>query len=161
MDIKTEKGQRTLEQEREAIEIWRAHYPSVIYNETPKGKPAIVDAVLTTGKGEICGIVETKCRVSMDLEEFDSRYNWKWLITFEKVMNAVDVAKALQVPFVGFLYFPRDKTLLVQKIFSPDTGFCTVMEIRHTTTQATVNGGKIDRDNAYIDMSSAKKLSHD
>jgi hypothetical protein len=158
MDILTTKGRKTVEQEQEAIKIWNSKYPSIIYNETPKKKPADIDAILINEKKEIVGVVETKCRVSMSLDKFYNFYSGKWLVTFEKIMKAVSVSKSIYVPLVGFLYFPDEKTLLVQKIFDPENGFCVAFDVRHTETQASVNGGLIYRDNAYIDMNKSKVL---
>lgn len=158
MDILTDKGRKTVEQEQEAIEIWKSNYPDIIYNETPKKKPADIDAILTTKSHQIIAVVETKCRVSITFDEFCNKYQEKWLVTFDKITRSINVSKALCVPFVGFLYFPEAKMLLTKKIFDPSTGLKTSLEVRNTETQATVNGGSIFRDNAYIDMSGAKVL---
>lgn len=158
MDILTKRGQRTREQEEEAVRIWKAHHPTIRYNETPKDSPADIDAILTNDRDAIIGVVETKCRVSMSMTEFEDTFDSMWLVTFDKIVRGMNIAKALQVPLVGFLYFPFEKTLLVQKIYCPTTGLQTPMEVKHTTTQTTVNGGTIMRDNAYIDMSKARRL---
>jgi hypothetical protein len=158
MDILTPKGQKTYQQEKEAIEIWSRHFPDYSYAETPKNKPSLVDGILINKSGVICGVVETKCRVSMSIEDFDYEYDCLWLVTLEKVLKAVEVAKGLCVPFYGFLYFPRETTLLAERIYEPKEGFRVGMKVINSKTQATVNGGAIWRDNAYIDMSAAKRL---
>lgn len=159
MDILTKRGQETVRQEKEAIDIWLKNHPDIAYNQTPKDAPADIDAILTNKRQEIIGIVETKCRVSMSLEDFDGMYKSMWLVTFDKIMRGMNISKALQVPLVGFLYFPRNLTILVQSIYCPRNGLKTPMEVRHTKTQETVNGGTIMRDNAYIDMSKARRLT--
>lgn len=158
MDILTEKGQKTLRQVADAIKIWHKHYPHLQYNETPNNKPSDIDGVITK-KGAVYAISEIKCRVSMTLRDFEDWYDAEWLVTFDKITRGITLSKALQVPFVGFLYFPVEGVLLVQKIYDPDNGMEVVMQIRRTQTQATVNGGNIWRDNAYIDMSNAKRLA--
>jgi hypothetical protein len=158
MDILTERGQKTLSQEAEAIAIWHSSYPSIRYFETPKDRPADVDAILTTASGKLVGVAETKCRVSITIDQFENKYKFLWLVTFDKIVRGMNVAKSLQVPLVGFLYFPVEKTLLFQKIFCPQDGLQTAIDIRRTKTQATVNGGEIYRDNAYINMENAKRL---
>jgi hypothetical protein len=157
MDILTEKGRETLDQVDGAVEIWLNNNPNIRYYSTPEDLPADIDGVLVQG---VCvrGIVEVKCRVSMTVQEFCQTYDEMWLITYDKITRAVEVAKALQVPFIGFLYFPKEKTLLVKKIWDPEKGFDVMMEIRKSRTQATVNGGSIVRDNAYIDMREAKRF---
>lgn len=157
MDILTQKGQATLRQVKDAIGIWHRHYPQMAYNETPNDKPADIDGVITSG-GNVKAIVEIKCRVSMTLRDFEDWHDSEWLVTFDKITRGISLSNALRVPFVGFLYFPLEATLLVHKIYDPDHGMNTHMEIRRTETQATVNGGKIWRDNAYIDMAAARRL---
>lgn len=158
MDINTPKGRETLEQVADAINIWRRNFPKLHYIHTPANMPADIDGIIAQN-GRVIGVVEVKCRVSMSVEAFDRIHNSEWLVTFDKVTRCIDAAKALQVPFVGFLYFPREKMLFSKTIFHPIHGMEVSMRVEHSTTQATVNGGKIARDNAYIDMSTAKRLT--
>lgn len=155
MDILTERGRTTVTQELEAADIFERNYPSIIYNHTPKGLPAVIDAVLTRKKN-IVGVVETKCRVNMDLATLMRDYNGRWLVTNEKIIKAIEVANILQVPFVGFLYFPNDKQLLFKRLWTPEKGWCVNHNVIKTTTQATVNGGTTQRYNAFIDMTDAE-----
>lgn len=157
MDIKTPKGRETLEQVADAINIWQNNFPFIQYAHTPADKPSDFDGILV-GKSKVMGIVEIKCRVSMSLDQFESHYKSEWLVTFDKVMRCMKAADSIQVPFLGFLYFPAEKVLLYKKIYDPANGLNAEIKVSHTRTQRTVNGGKIDRDNAYIDMSDAKRL---
>jgi hypothetical protein len=157
MDINTERGRKTLEQVADAINIWRRNLPSVQYIHTPADRPADFDGILVHN-GRVAGIVEIKCRVSMSFEQFTDYYKSEWLVTFDKVMRCMRAADSMQVPFLGFLYFPGDKVLLYEKIYDPILGMNVPLRVLRTKTQKTVNGGTIDRDNAYIDMSDAKRL---
>ena len=157
MDIDTPRGRETLHQVAEAVNIWRAAHPSIQYIHTPSNRPADFDGILVKN-GRAVGIVEIKCRVSMSLEQFEGYYKSEWLVTFDKIMRCMRVADAMQVPFLGFLYFPREKTLLYRTIYDPVKGMRCSFRVERSQTQATVNGGQIDRDNAYIDMSAAEKL---
>lgn len=156
LDILTKKGQVTLEQERRAIEIWHSHFPNLIYMNTPKNMPAVVDAVLFDGS-ECCAVVETKCR-TMSWATFTTSYDTKWLVTFEKILKAQEAAEALQVPLLGFLYLVEDDLLLCARIWTPKKGWGVPFCVEKTKTQTTVNGGSIWRDNAYIDMAKANRL---
>lgn len=157
MDIRTEKGRETLLQVADAICIWRNNNPSVEYVHTPANMPADIDGLLVQF-GTLKGIVEVKCRVSMSLKAFRGTYKNQWLITFDKVVRCMRVADALQVPFVGFLYFPHEATLLHKTIYRPKDGLIPDMMVSRTRTQKTVNGGQISRDNAFIDMTGATVL---
>ena len=154
MDINTPKGAETLIQELEAAEIFERHHPKLLYCHTPKDEPARVDAVLVKGR-HVVAVVETKCRPSMDLADLMVKYEGTWLVTNQKVIDNKTCAELMNVPFVGFLYLPGDKKLLFKTIWHPKRGWAKRINVRRTETQATVNGGKAVRDNAYIDMSDA------
>jgi hypothetical protein len=153
LDILSKKGQKTLEQERQAIEIWHSHVPDWVYNETPKDSPSPVDAIITNG-GCCRAVVETKCR-DMSEDMFSNTFDKKWLVTFDKILKAKDIADSLQIPFLGFLYLTKSNCLIWQKLWTPNKGWLIEIDVRKTKTQATVNGGEIYRDNAYIDMKDA------
>ena len=142
--------------EQQAQNIFTSNYPRYQYAQTPKEKPADVDAFLIRD-GIIGGVVETKCRYDVDLEEFKQRYSCEWLVTFDKILKGKQVADALCTKLVGFLYIVQSKTLLVQTI--ADNGlYVPSIKIMTTQTQATINGRTAVRSNAFIDMSSAKSL---
>lgn len=154
LDINTPNGEESRRNEIAAVSIFTGKQPKFRYIETPKDKPAFVDALLMRGD-ELFAVVETKCR-NESTDSFFGKFGGKWLVTLEKVLEARKTAMALQLPLVGFLYLNNDKTLLVQKITEPDGKFVTSMEVKTTETQATCNGGKATRTNAYIDMTKAK-----
>jgi len=158
MDILTQKGRETLLQVNEAINIWRNNMPDFEYIHTPPSAPADIDGFLIKDK-TIKGIVEVKCRVSMSVDAFVKTHKSEWLVTFDKIVRCMKVSDALHVPFLGFLYFPQEKTLFYKTIYKPGHGVQAGFHVLNTRTQATVNGGKINRDNAYIDMSEARKLT--
>ena len=154
MDILTPKGKESAQQEIRAASIFQTHFPEMNYVHTPKDKPAKVDAVLTKN-GEICAVVETKCR-GFGLEKLQKDFGNQWLITWEKVESARQIAQSLSVPLVGFLYMIPDDTLMVLKMCEPDGSLCLDMAIRNTYTQETINGGQVMRNNVYISMDDAK-----
>ncbi len=46
MDIKTPRGRESLKAEARAMAIFAKHFPDYEYCETPKDKPADIDAIL-------------------------------------------------------------------------------------------------------------------
>lgn len=156
MDVLTPAGQKTLEDEERAREIFEINFPGWRYIHTPKNRPADVDAVVVHD-GQVAGVVETKCRYDVDLQEFNGRYDGQWLVTFDKLIKGRDVATALQVPLVGFLYLVRSEVLLMLTIFE-NGSFIPKIRVEETVTQKTVNGGRIVRTNAFIDMTKARVL---
>ena len=157
MDILSEKGQQSVLDEELAALIWESVYPRSRYIHTPKNRPAAIDAVIIDSNSQIKAVVETKCRYDMGLEEFQNARESEWLVTYIKIVKAVQVADMLCVPLVGFLYLVPDKVLLYQTIY--DQQYVVKMRIDQTRTQETINGGEIVRSNAYIDMSAAKVIT--
>ena len=155
MDIKTPRGRESLKAEARAMAIFAKHFPDYEYCETPKDKPADIDAILIK-QNQVMRVVETKCR-DLTIEEFIGRFNYQWLVTFDKLEKGKQIAKALCVPFTGFLYLSQSEILLVQQI-SNHIGYVPEITIFQTATQKNINGGQIIRSNAYIDMSNATQL---
>lgn len=156
MEILTPKGQETRQQEDRAVEIWLSHYPDCPYVHTPKDKPAAIDAVICSN-GEVRAIVETKCR-DFSAEIFKRKFQNKLLVTHGKLIKAAEIATSMCVPIVVFLYLVEEDALLYQKIWEPGVGWTCTITIRPTWTQATVNGGKALRSNAFIHMDEARLL---
>lgn len=156
MDILTTKGQISLSDER-IVAQWVEKNFNFLYIETPKNSPALIDAILI-GKinKEIKGIIETKCRYKLTLEKFKTSFQSEWLVTWSKVHNAIQIADSLGVPCFGFLYLVDEKTLLTQKLSEPNGKLNVKIRLETTETQATINGGKAIRTNAFINMSSAQ-----
>lgn len=158
MDILSAKGQATLPDEQRAKEIFLLNYPRYRYVETPKDRPADVDAFLVLDN-DIKAIIETKCRYDCDLVKFRGAYANEWLVTFDKLEKARTIARALCVKVIGFLYLKQSDILLVQEIVNADGLYVPSIRLDSTTTQATINGGTATRTNAYIKMDNAKLLS--
>lgn len=156
MDILTEKGQVSLNDEQHAAR-WVEKKFSLRYIQTPKDSPAVIDAIITNKtSSEILAVVETKCRYDVvSLDQFQTNYKNEWLVTWSKVHNAINIATSMGVPCVGFLYLVKPKVLLMQRISDPDGKLVVEVRLSTTSTKATTNGGRALRTNAFIDMSEA------
>ena len=157
MDILTPKGQETLAQERDAINLFLQSFPGFEFFETPKDTPADIDGVIVKNGTMISG-VEVKCR-TMTVRELKERFNMQWLVTADKLDRGVSACERLGIDFRGFLYLVPDKMLIIVPIFSYKNGWLIEPEYDITKTQATVNGGMAERLNAYIDVSNAKFIA--
>lgn len=153
MDIQTPRGRETLDHERRSIELWAHNYPNIYYCETPKNRPASVDGILTTRDDRIVAVVEQKSRDTTIKQLL--AWNCEWLVTQAKIDRGRDIAKHLCVPFIGFLYLIPDDALIVRRIANEDGSWAATIRTESTRTQATVNGGSIVRENAYINMVNA------
>jgi len=152
LDINTPKGQESLGHEHEARQQFLAAHPDCSYVETPKNEPGIVDAVIVRNN-EIIAVIECKARnlTQSKLNEFGT-----WLITWEKVQQGIKLGKDLCVPFIGFLWLIPEQTLLVIPISHKNGQLVNPITIEATTTQKTINGGTVERNNAYIPIKGAR-----
>lgn len=153
----TAKGQLSVAQEAELLRaIERIFTAGITCVPTPKNGPARVDGALVKA-GVIEGVFETKCR---DASRAQMR-EWgdEWLLTFDKLLDGANVARGLGVPLFGFLYLLRDRTGLALRLADADGYFLPAMRLARTETQATCNGGKIIRTNAYVSLAKAREFS--
>lgn len=157
MDILTPKGQESIADERRAGTVWERNFPQLKYIETPKDQPAVVDAVIVRGN-EIVYVAETKCRYDMTVESLFHDRGGEWLITFEKLESARVIAKGLGVSLIGLLFFPHDNKLLATVIADADGNYVCELRLEETKTQKTINGGRISRVNAFVQMKNSRVL---
>ena len=127
--------------------------PGVSVVQTPKSKPADVDGLIFRA-GEVIAMYEAKCR-DMTRDQL-SRFGGEWLVTFEKLQRGADLARAMCVPLVGYLYLVPDKTVLSVRITNDQGQFLPKIRLERTETKECCNGGQIVRTNAYIDVSQAR-----
>lgn len=158
LDISTERGRRTLEDERLVAILYERHHPGWRYLHTRKEKPAPVDALILDEQWEIRHITETKCRYDMDLAKFRSSYNSQWLVTYQKIKEGCDAARLLCAPLIGLLFIVGEGIVLEKQLSDEKGNLVAQLDVRRTVTQATCNGGTALRDNAYIDMRGAREL---
>jgi len=158
MDILTPKGQQTLRDELVAAEIFQLA-TGCLYVTTPKDMPAKVDAVIIGQAGQLVAVVETKCRYGVTRQQLRDGWGDEWLVTMEKLDEGRQAARLLGVPLFGFLFLVEEALLLTKVIASPAGQYCCRLRVDQTETQATVNGGKATRANAFVDMSDAREWS--
>ena len=122
--------------------------------ETPKDKPSKCDGFLVK-KNTVVGLFEDKCRYTT-YEQFK---RWKsWIITYEKLDKCVWLSNLLCVPFYGFLYIVHSDKILYWKITDDEGNYLFEPIIKKTKTQATINGGEAERENAFLPLECAKIL---
>ena len=155
LDINTERGQKSLKDERYLAEWFEDHF-GFEWVETPKDQPAAVDALAIKDK-TIEVVIEVKCRYDMDIARL-ARNNYEWLVTWDKVQKTMSIADALGVPSIGILYMVNSGEVLIQQL-SRNGLLIPNIRLATTETQATINGGIAVRVNAYIDMRNAKPYS--
>lgn len=151
LDINTPKGQETLEHEQIMLDMILEQHPdrfkSVI--QTPKLKDAKYDGIFVNHRNEISAVFESKCR---DLTYKKLVQHETWLITHEKLVHCAEASKLTRVPFIGLLYLIPDKMCLMWKITDDNGNFLFSLNEKVTETRANVNGGKANRNNAFLNL---------
>ena len=160
MDIKTPKGQVSLEDETKLLRIIKDTLGADII-ETPKHEPAIMDGFIVSNS-QICAMFESKCRYNLGLNDENKLYDMKssktyetWLISYAKIDSGRILANALKVPFYGFLYLVDDSKILVWNIANKNGQWMFEFEDTTTITQKCINGGSKEDRVAYLPVGNA------
>ena len=64
----------------------------------------------------------------------------------------------LRVPFLGFLYLIPDEMIFYWKITDNMGDFNFGFDVRRTSTQRTINGGRALRMNAYLPLDRSTEI---
>jgi hypothetical protein len=156
--INTPKGLASLTYEQTMLDSFSSHHPSLQIIQTEKvgaDASATIDGFISRN-GIIKYIFESKCRYT-DSSQM-SAWNNEWLVTYDKIKKASDIAALLRVPFIGLLWLTKDPHFHLVKITDRNGNFIPKVRIEQTQTTATCNGGSIVKPNAFIDISNALKL---
>jgi hypothetical protein len=115
---------------------------------------ADIDAILTKGS-TVYAVAEVKSREMGldDLKRFGS-----YLITFDKLLKLRAVGRALCVPSLVIVSLLKDDRIVYWKLSDALGNFCVQITGKTTQTQATCNGGQIDRYNGYIALDEMRVL---
>lgn len=160
MDINTPRGRESLAQALRAREILLSHWPACEIMMTPQDMPAAVDAVVAL-IGEwpvIAALAEIKARKNT-LADLRGQFKNEWLVTADKIAENQQAAKLLGVESWGILYLVPDDIVLRIKLWHPKKGWLVKYRTERTETQATVNGGRANRVNAFIPMETADLMT--
>jgi hypothetical protein len=156
LDINTPAGQATLPHEQRAASLFVKH-TGFKYCSTPKNSAACLDAVITHCNDLRYG-AETKAR-AVTHDQLMRQFGGTWLLSYNKLTTAQRFSGLMAVPVLGLLYLVPDDTLIVVRLTNADATLACRFRLERTTTSAGVNGGTALRDNAYIDITSARKLT--
>lgn len=148
MDATTENGLRAIADGN--VGLARIGRPYVV---THQSRPADIDGFFLEGS-IVIACFEVKTRY-MSEEVLRGQFGNKWLISMDKVEKGAAVAKAVCAPFIGVLVLPPSAMTLSVQIANWRGEIVAKMKTEVTETQATCNGGKASRLNAFIDMTEA------
>ncbi len=149
LDINTEKGQVAAKRQK-GVEARLSKILGYELISTPIKGNGVIDGFFHDNL-EIHGIFEIKCRGN-SYEQFKE---WgTWLVTEEKVNKIKSLSKDLNVPGY-FIVETKDRVLLIFHVTNNRGKLLLPFKSDKTFTQATVNGGFANRQNAFFKISDA------
>lgn len=156
--ILTPLGRRSAEREADAVAGLLRAFKGLSWISTEKAEPAKVDGFLYDHRSNpsvLKAICEVKSR-EMTLGKLKGDYEFRWLITAQKIADGAMLSRSLCAPFVGILHLVPDNVILIQKLVNSDGSYAVDIKYEQTITPATINGGSVTRLNAFVNMSKAK-----
>ena len=156
MDAKSQLGRRALGHAEDALRAVETATKRK-FLKFDDNQPADLDGVVMEAGGIISCLYEVKAR-NMTSTDFFEKYKGEWLLTYDKLVKAMALTKALRLSMVGVLYCIDDRVALVKTLWDAQGNLKIKMRVEQTVTQKTVNGGAASRANAYIDMNDAKRF---
>jgi len=159
LDILTPRGQQTVRDLKDAVALWEILNPGWKVSLLPDTRESAIDGFLVDPAGHTVADIEAKCRYGLTRDAFRSAFGNEWLITMRKLTKAWNVCSALCIPLVGFLYLVDDAILLTKRIVDGDGDFCAGFRCERTETKKNVNGGTVERANAFIPMEDCREFS--
>lgn len=150
LDILTPKGQLAWAACRAAVEavVASAKYEVV---EMPVDDLAPFDVILRRVKDNRIFLCEVKARW-MSSEELYSKFRGRWLISLDKIEALRALGKFGHVDTAGLLYCMKDGDILLKHFSFQDGRLAAPYFAVASTTQRTVNGRQVERNNAYVEI---------
>lgn len=149
LGILTPKGVETVKQEEAMLDYlagkWGVKWIAV--SKDNAASVARVDGFFVRGQ-VVQAVYESKCRVKWD--GYDSL-----LITADKIENGATVSAILAVPFLVLLYVVPHGRVYCWRVTDSAGRVVLPMMRKRTETQATVNGGVANRENAFLKLENA------
>lgn len=150
LDILTPYGQAAWQACLEAMEAVRASGKYEVL-EMPLDDLAPFDAILRRVRDSRVILCEVKARW-MSSEELFGKYRGRWLISLDKIEALRALGKFGRLDTAGLLYCMKDGEVLLKQFSTRDGSITAPYRATASTTQKTVNGQQIVRNNAYVEL---------
>lgn len=116
---------------------------------------ARVDGIVTNYDGDMLAVYEFKSR-ELTLDELTTMGTY--LVTHQKITDGCDAARTLGVPFILIVYLIGSENIVSFKVADSDGQLLIDYDVARTTTRKNVNGGIVERYNAFIPLNHMKVL---
>lgn len=157
LDCETPLGKQFIE-EQYKVQRKLQERGYIVFNSS--GKDNHSDVFLCKEYGgwpTLVGIAEIKCRKSAGGHQINRQYlidNGGYLITYSKLKYGAMVSGLHMVPFFVIVSLIDEGVILVWQVTNRTGSFLDDVPFRVTKTRKTVNGGEIQRTNAFLQMDS-------
>ena len=152
LDCNTPKGREYIKNQHSCLKKF-CNTKGITYASTNDKKHAGVDAVLI--KEHIVGICEVKCR---DMTYNKLIYYGSYLISNEKIEKLQYLSNSLKCHGLLLVYLIPDDIICYWYICDTDGNLLLNYDKKTSETQATCNGGKAIRPNAFLPLQQMKTL---
>lgn len=150
LDVLSRRGQQAVEASRAGLALVGRRYV-----ETAQDKEGDIDGFFLSEDGRtLAAAFEAKAR-NMTLQQLRGQFKNEWILSFDKISKGAVISKSLRVPFFGVVYLVPDQVTLLVKLTDDSGNVVVPVRLDVTDTQATCNGGKATRTNAYVSMEKA------
>ena len=116
---------------------------------------ARLDGLVLNHDGDMLAVYELKSR-ELTLDELATMGTY--LVTHQKLEDGCDAARVLGVPFVLIVYLIGSENIVSFKIADADGSLLIDYDVARTTTRKNVNGGIVERYNAFIPLKHMRVL---
>lgn len=148
LDCETDKGKIAIEEELKTLDAIDAMGYVVAKTKNNNHPCDAVILIRKEGRLYVHGVAEIKTRQRPLTYEYIVKNGY--LITNKKITDGRKHGMILGVPFYIFVRIVGDARLLMWKVTDGDGQYCFRYETKMSSTQATINGGKTIRENAYL-----------
>lgn len=128
-----------------------AHYPGWAWSPSESEQASIDGWIMRRGK--TCEPVECKARFC-DSFTFNVTWQRKWLVTEQKLLDLSTICRIQHIKGYGAVGLVHSNKALFMELCDAK-GNLVHYDRELSTTKATINGGSVERINAYVDMRAA------
>jgi len=152
LDSETEKGKQYIQNEKEVADaVCRKMKCSQILMARNDSQ---VDRLFYRNE-QLVAIGEIKTR-NLSLHKLQKLGSY--LITHQKIKMGQAFSSLVGVPYFLFVKLLEDGDIYFWKICDKDGEFCIDYDVKTTATAANINGGYVERENAFLSLNYMERL---
>jgi hypothetical protein len=158
LDCETERGRVFIGHQIKTQNILESLGYKIISMSTKDSKSDVIIARDIDGVTTMTGVAEIKSREmagSVPLTRSYLSRNGGYLITEDKIHHGKKLSSITNVPFFVIVNLLKENVILIWKVTNSSGDLIIDYKSKATVTQATCNGGKANRVNAFLPIENA------